>query len=163
MRVDVSVKTPETTRKEHLGIVGFLSSDFRAWNCWEKYENDMNVLSGRHKSQGHNFLNILLLLNQLHNLGKHDCSFLSIWMNYHVHNLFFLPSSLHAWVAAYINFMTNEGKKKIPLMPGFQEFPVCELLDHVTLDNSYSMNTLGQRPCVLTRDDWHAGHGFLKQ
>lgn len=111
----------------------------------------MSVLSGRHKSQGHNFKNISLQLNQLHNLGKCDCSFLSIWMNYNVHNLFFLPSSPHAWVAAYINFMTNEGGKKIPSMPGFQELPVCELLDHVTLNNSYSMNALGQRPCFNKR------------
>lgn len=42
-------------------------------------------------------------------------------------------------------------KKKIPPMPGFQEFPVCELLDHVTLNNSYSTNALGQRPCFNKR------------
>lgn len=45
-------------------------------------------------------------------------------------------------------------------MPGFEEFPVRELLDHITV--IFIQWRLLVRGLVLTRDDWHMGHGFFK-
>lgn len=44
-------------------------------------------------------------------------------------------------------------------MPDFKDFLVCELLNHIT--GILLLRRLLVRGLVLTRDDWHAGHGFL--